>query len=234
MRVGDRPPLLARLRVGTKLMLLALLPVGLLVACRWWRPSMRGARPTTCATSRQRRRSRSRPVIWPVRCRTSAPPRCSRGCDQARRPTRPSARRSAGPTPRCGGPPTARPRPPLPSMSPGVWRRSDGSCRRRGSRPPPGRSATPRSPDSYGLIVRDVLDLVRDLDSGRRRPTASVRTPRTRTSRSWRRSSRQSENAWMSRPYCRVGATEPPGGRAAGRRWRPPGSTTSARMPAAG
>ena len=32
MRVRDRPPLLARLRVGTKLMLLALLPVGLLVA----------------------------------------------------------------------------------------------------------------------------------------------------------------------------------------------------------
>ena len=32
MTVHDRPPLLARLRVGTKLMLLALLPVGLLVA----------------------------------------------------------------------------------------------------------------------------------------------------------------------------------------------------------
>ena len=31
--------------------------------------------------------------------------------------------------------------------------------------------------DSYGLLVRDVLDLVRDLDSGRRRPTASVRGP---------------------------------------------------------
>ena len=32
MSVRDRPALLARLRVGTKLMLLALLPVGLLVA----------------------------------------------------------------------------------------------------------------------------------------------------------------------------------------------------------
>jgi hypothetical protein len=31
MRKGDRPALLARLRVGTKLMLLALLPVGVLV-----------------------------------------------------------------------------------------------------------------------------------------------------------------------------------------------------------
>ena len=31
--------------------------------------------------------------------------------------------------------------------------------------------------DSYGLIVRDVLDVARDLDSGRRRPTASVRYP---------------------------------------------------------
>ena len=150
MSVGDRPPLLARLRVGTKLMLLALLPVGVLVAVSVvaaidaWRAAddLRDFQAATqesfAAGDLARALSDERAATVLARLRPGSAAE------------RPSARPSPGPTSRCGGPLTVRPRAPFTSMSPGVWRRSDASCRRRGCRPPPGRPATPRSPTATG------------------------------------------------------------------------------------
>ena len=200
-------------------MLLALLPVAVLVAVSVvavmdaWRAAD-NLRDFQAATRESFAAGR-----WPVRCRTSAPLRCSRGYDQVRRPRRPSARAQR----RTDDAQQAV------DQAASASSRVDAAGRlaaiRRQLQAPrlqaaAGATGDAAIADGYGLIVRDALELVRDLDTGfRARPPPSW-TPRTRTSRSWRRSSRQTENAWMSRPYCRVGATEPPGGRAAGRQAR--------------
>jgi hypothetical protein len=133
MREGDRPALLARLRVGTKLMLLALLPVGVLVIVAVvavidaWRAAD-NLRDFQAATQQ-----------------SFAAGDLARALSDERAATvlarlRPGSAADAA----------ARPRPPFPSMSPDVWRRSEGSCRCRGSRPPPGRPATRRSQTATG------------------------------------------------------------------------------------
>jgi PAS domain S-box-containing protein len=173
----DHPPLLARLRVGTKLMLMALLPVGVLVAVavvavfNAWHAAddLRGFRAATqesfaagdlahalsderaaAVLARLQPGSAADPAVRAAQRRTDVT--LGRMADHAasvRLPVDVAGRLAA-----------IRRQLQAPRLQAAVGSTSDATIA-----------------DSYGLIVRDVLDLARNLDSGRRRPTATVRYP---------------------------------------------------------
>ena len=175
--VRDRPPLLARLRVGTKLMLLALLPVGLLVAVSVavtvdaWRAAdalrdyQAETRMSFAAGDLAGALSDERAATVLAQLRPGSAADAAVGAAQGR--TDAALRRAAG---RAA------------SASAHVDVAGGLAAIRRQLQAPRLQAAAgaideAAVADSYGLIVRDVLDLVRALDSGRRRPTASVRNP---------------------------------------------------------
>jgi PAS domain S-box-containing protein len=177
MREGDRPALLARLRVGTKLMLLALLPVGVLVVVAVvavidaWRAAdnLRDYQAATqqsfAAGGLARALSDERAATVLARLRPGAAADAAVGAAQRR--TDVTLQR-------------ARERAASVSLPVDVAGRL-AAIRRQLQAPrleaASGATGDAAIADRYGLIVRDVLDLVRDLDSGRRRPTASVGSP---------------------------------------------------------
>ena len=177
MRVGDRPPLLARLRVGTKLMLLALLPVGVLVAVSvaaavdGWRAAdalrdfKAATRMSFAAGDLARALSEERAATVLARLRPGSAADAAVGPAQSR--TDVALRRAAD-------------RAASGSFHVDVAGRL-AAIRRQLQAPrlqaASGAIGDAAIADSYGLIVRDVLDVVRGLDSGRHRPAASVRYP---------------------------------------------------------
>ena len=177
MRVRDRPPLLARLRVGTKLMLLALLPVGLLVAVSVavtidaWRAAdalrdfQAETRMSFAAGDLAGALSDERAATVLARLRPGSAADAAVGAAQRR--TDAALRRAAGRAASASSHVDVAGR--LAAI-----RRQLQAPRLQAAAGAIGEAAVA---DSYGLIVRDVLDLVRALDSGRRRPTASVRNP---------------------------------------------------------
>jgi hypothetical protein len=177
MSVRDRPPLLARLRVGTKLMLLALLPVGLLVAVSVavtidaWRAAdalrdfQAETRMSFAAGDLAGALSDERAATVLARLRPGSAADAAVGAAQRR--TDVALRRAAGRAASASS---------HVDVAGGLAaiRRQLQAPRLQAAAGAIGEAAVA---DSYGLIVRDVLDLVRALDSGRRRPTASVRNP---------------------------------------------------------
>ena len=173
----DRPPLLARLRVGTKLMLLALLPVGLLVAVSVavtvdaWRAAdalrdfQAETRMSFAAGDLARALSDERAATVLARLRPGSAGKAAVGAAQRR--TDVALRRAAGRAASASSHVDAVGR--LAAI-----RRQLQAPRLQAAAGAIGETAVA---ESYGLIARDVLDLVRALDSGRRRPTASVRNP---------------------------------------------------------
>jgi PAS domain S-box-containing protein len=177
MREGDRPALLARLRVGTKLMLLALLPVGVLVIVAVvavmdaWRAAdnLRDFQAATqqsfAAGDLARTLSDERAAAVLARLRPGSAADAAVGAAQRRTDAalRRSGERAASvslPVDVAGRLAAIRRQLQVPRLEAAAGATGDAAIA-----------------DSYGLIVRDVLDLVRDLDSGHRRPTASVRNP---------------------------------------------------------
>ncbi|MDA0166857.1 PAS domain S-box protein [Solirubrobacter ginsenosidimutans] len=177
VRDGEHLPLLARLRVGTKLMLLALLPVGVLAAASVtaavgaWRAAddlrdfQAETRASFAAGDLARALSDERAAIMLARLGPNSAADAAVG--SAQRQTDIELRRAAE---RAA------------SASVHVDAAGRVAAIRRQLQAPrlqaaAGRTGEATIADSYGSIVRDVLDLVRDLDSGRRRPTASVRYP---------------------------------------------------------
>jgi PAS domain S-box-containing protein len=173
---ADRVGLLARLRVGTKLMLLALLPVCLLAAVALvavidaWRAAddLREFQAETqqsfAAGDLARTLSDERAATVLGRLGAgSGDATISAGQRRTDVALDRLADRAASVS--------------LPVDVPGrvaAMRRQLGALRLQSAAGAAGDAAIA---DSYGLIVRDALHLVRDLDSGRRRPTVSVRYP---------------------------------------------------------
>ena len=176
MRVRDRPALLARLRVGTKLMLLALLPVGVLVAgsvvvtIDAWRAAdalrdfQAETRMSFAAGDLAGALSDERAATVLARLRPAA---ANTSVGAAQRRTDGALRRAAGRAASASSHVDVAGR--LAAV-----RRQLQAPRLQAAAGAIGEAAVA---DSYGLIVRDVLDLVRALDSGHHRPTASVRNP---------------------------------------------------------
>jgi hypothetical protein len=177
MREGDRPALLARLRVGTKLMLLALLPVGVLVivgvvaVIDAWRAAdnLRDFQAATqqsfAAGDLARTLSEERAATVLARLQTgsaadTAVGAAQRRTDVALRRADERAESVALPVDVAGRLAAIRRQLQVPRLEAAAGATGDAAIA-----------------DSYGLIVRDVLDLVRDLDTGFRRPTASVVDP---------------------------------------------------------
>jgi PAS domain S-box-containing protein len=175
--VRDRPPLLARLRVGTKLMLLALLPVGLLVAVSVavtidaWRAAdaLRDYQAETQMSyaagdlAGALSDERAATVLAQLRPGSAADAtvRAAQGrTDAALRRAAGRAAAASSHVDVAGALAAIRRQLQAPRLQAAAGAIDDAAVA-----------------DSYGLIVRDVLDLVRALDSGRRRPTASVRNP---------------------------------------------------------
>jgi PAS domain S-box-containing protein len=177
MRVGTRPPLLARLRVGTKLMLLALLPVGVLVAVSvvatidGWRAAdalhdfQTETRASFAAGDFARALSDERAATVLARLRPGASADAAVGAAQRRTDIalRRAAQRAA----------SASFHVDVAGRLAAIQRQLQAPRLEAAA----GATSGAAIADSYGLIVRDVLDLVRNLDSGRRRPTAKVRYP---------------------------------------------------------
>jgi PAS domain S-box-containing protein len=173
----DHLPLLARLRVGTKLMLMALLPVGVLVAVAVvavfdaWHAAddLRDFRAATqesfAAGDLARALSDERAAAVLARLRPG--PAADAAVGAAQRRTDVTLKRMEDraasvqlPVDVAGRVSAIRRQLQAPRLQAAAGTTSDAAIA-----------------DSYGLIVRDALDLVRNLDSGRRRPTASVRYP---------------------------------------------------------
>jgi PAS domain S-box-containing protein len=173
----DHPPLLARLRVGTKLMLMALLPVGVLVAVAvvavfdaWHaaddlRDFQAATQESFAAGDLARSLSDERAAAVLARLRPGS------AADAAVR----AAQRRTDVTLERMADRAASVRLPVDVAGRlAAIRRQLQAPRLQAAA---GTSGDAAIADSYGLIVRDVLDLARNLDSGRRRPTASVRNP---------------------------------------------------------
>ena len=227
-----RPPLLARLRVGTKLMLLVLLPVCVLVgfttltAVADWRAAnelqnfQAAARLSVATAGLADRLAAERTAAVLLRLRPTAQARAGLAAAQhdVNQALHQAGERAAGGT--------------GPRMWPGrlgAVSRQLGALRLQTAA---GSLPVQQIARSYSVIVSDLINTVEGLVAGRPTPVLAGRP--MYTWRSCRRSRLPNANAWTWPQYSAVPGTPSCPRPADGRRWRAPSSAPSARTPQEG